>query len=213
MAIDLDRTALLLIDIQKAFDDTLYWGPRSNPQFETNITNLLEKFRAARQISASGKKPLIIHVHHISENPESPLRPGAPGVAFQDYALPDKSSFEVVISKTVNSAFIGTPLEAILREHKIRRLYVAGLTTDHCVSTSVRMAGNLKVTDVFDADGKTQEEGDGTFLVEDATAAHAKGGFDAELVHAVHAESLKEFATVVKTSEVIESLESIYPTI
>jgi len=115
-----------------------------------------------------------------------------------------------VLSKTVKSALIGTPLEEILRKHKTRRLYVVGLTTDHCVSTTVRIAGNLKVTDWVDENGK-RREGDGTFLVEDATAAHAKGGFDAELVHAVHAESLKEFATVVKTDDLVEFLLSIYP--
>lgn len=115
-----------------------------------------------------------------------------------------------MLSKTVKSALIGTPLEEILRKHKTRRLYVVGLTTDHCVSTTVRIAGNLKVTDWVDENGK-RREGDGTFLVEDATAAHAKGGFDAELVHAVHAESLKEFATVVKTDDLVEFLLSIYP--
>lgn len=109
------------------------------------------------------------------------------------------------MSKTVNSCFIGTELEATLRKHEIRRLYVLGLTTDHCVSTTVRMAGNLKVTDWTDENGQ-QQKGDGTFFVTDATGAHAKGGFDAELVHAVHAESLKEFATVVTTSEVLEWL-------
>jgi hypothetical protein len=73
------------------------------------------------------------------------------------------------------------------------------------VSTTVRMAGNLKVTDWVDGDGE-RRGGDGTFLVEDATAAYAKGGFDADLVHAVHAESLKEFATVIKTDDLLKSL-------
>lgn len=70
------------------------------------------------------------------------------------------------------------------------------------------MAANLKVTDWVDADGE-RKKGDGVFLVTDTTAAHAKGGFDADLVHAVHAESLKEFASVVTTTEVLESLKGL----
>ena len=50
---------------------------------------------------------------------------------------------ETECSKTVNSAFIGTGLEAYRHERAIDSLVVVGLTTDHCVSTSVRTAGNL----------------------------------------------------------------------
>ena len=152
----------------------------------------------------SGKRPLIVHVYHKSETLHSPLHPNSSGVAFQEYAQPEVLR-EVVISKNVNSAFIGTCLEEVLRKHEIRRLYVIGLTTDHCVSTTVRMAGNLKVTDWIDGNGDRQS-GEGAFLVEDATAAYAKGGFDAEVVHAVNAESLREFATVLQTKALLEDL-------
>ena len=181
------------------------FSSRSNPDFEENVKTIIKHFRKLRAIS--GQQPLIIHVYHESTDPQSPLHAGSPGVAFQDYARPEGPD-EIVISKTVNSAFIGTSLEETLRKHSIRRLYVVGLTTDHCVSTTVRMAGNLKVTDWVDGNGDTHQ-GEGTFLVEDATAAHAKGGFDAGLVHAVHAESLKEFAEVIKTSELLDNLAGL----
>jgi isochorismate hydrolase len=48
-----------------------------------------------------------------------------------------------VFRKHVNSAFIGTGLEAYLQTQGIRDLVLVGLTTDHCVSTSARMAANL----------------------------------------------------------------------
>ena len=171
---------------------------RSNPRFEDNVTKILTTFREAKD--KSGKRPLIIHVYHESQMPDSPLHKSSPGIAFQEYTLPNEPS-ELVIRKTVNSSFIGTPLESILRQHGICQLFIAGLTTDHCVSTTVRMAGNLGVTKSDDP-----EPDDGVYLVQDATAAHAKGGFDAELVHAVHVESLKEFANVVTTHDVVKMI-------
>jgi nicotinamidase-related amidase len=123
--------------------------------------------------------------------------------------------------KHVNSAFIGTGLECYLKEHGIRQLIVAGITTDHCVSTSVRMAANLGVVDLY-PEGKPVLNGDGSqgkavpvdegriVLVGDATATWAKGGFDAETVHAVTLASLDgEFADVMATEQVIASLEAL----
>lgn len=95
----------------------------------------------------------------------------------------------------MNSAFIGTNLEEVLREHGTQVLYVAGLSTDHCVSTTTRMAGNL---------GVCGEKGE-VVLVQDATAAWKKSeeGFEAEVVHAVNVESLKEFASVKNVKDVV----------
>ena len=90
----------------------------------------------------------------------------------------------------MNSAFIGTNLKEQLENDKITKLVIVGLTTDHCVSTTTRMAGNFG----FD-----------TFLVSDATATFNKKGingqyFSAELIHETALASLnREFATVVST--------------
>jgi nicotinamidase-related amidase len=104
---------------------------------------------------------------------------------------------EPVIKKNVNSAFIGTDLKEQLDRAGIKKVVLAGLTTDHCVSTTTRMAGNY---------------GYDTFLVSDATATFDKTGVDgqkysAELIHETALASLhNEFATVVKAEELISSL-------
>lgn len=53
---------------------------------------------------------------------------------------------EPVITKTVNSAFIGTDLKKRMDDACITTLLVAGITTNHCVFTTVRMAGNYGFT-------------------------------------------------------------------
>ena len=63
---------------------------------------------------------------------------------------------EVIITKKVNSCFIGTNLEKLLKVNEISTVVITGLTTPHCVSTTTRMSGNLG----FD-----------TYLISDATAS------------------------------------------
>lgn len=206
-------TAILLIDIQKAFTHPALRGSeRSTPDFETNIAKIIQAARAynnGRPEPASGPvtHPIyIIHIHHQSTNPDSAFHPSAklPGtdtfnVESMDCATP--LSPEPVITKNVNSAFIGTDLEARLRALNVRQLVFAGLTTDHCVSTTARMAENLRVL------GEASIDGDGIFVLQDGTATYAKGGFDAETVHAVNLASLNgEFATVVSTKSAVEAL-------
>ena len=181
-------TAFLLIDVQKAFNHKS-WGKRNNPAAENNITALLTKFRE--------KKFLIIHVQHTSKKSASLFHLSQNGVKFMDFALPKDS--EKVFQKKVNSAFIGTNLNEFLKLKKINSLVVVGFTSDHCVSTSVRMASNL---------------GFQVFLVSDATATFNRIkndiNYEAETIHEINLVSLhREFATVLATKDVIEQLEQL----
>lgn len=178
--------ALLIIDVQQGFDEPS-WGPRNNPQAEAKIARLL----AASRKSC---RP-VLHVFHDSLSPTSPLRPGAPGNAPKPEVMPLDG--EPIYRKSVNSSFIGTSLEADLRAAQISTLIVVGLTTNHCVSTTVRMAGNL---------------GFETYLVSDATATFDRLGIDgrmrpAEEVHVAALSDLQdEFATIIDTDTVLKAI-------
>jgi nicotinamidase-related amidase len=174
--------ALLVVDVQQGFDEyERRIGGRNNPDAETRIARVIAAFRRA------GKT--VIHVHHASLEPDSPLRADSNGYAVKPEAqpLPD----ERVIVKHVNSAFIGTNLETVLRGNGIERAVIVGATTDHCCSTTARMAANLGFAVQF---------------VEDAVWTLDKTGADgrryaAQLVHDVNIASLNgEFAEIVTTN-------------
>jgi len=178
--------ALVIIDVQKGFRDP-FWGARNNPNAEANISRILTAWRETR-------RP-VYHIQHLSRVPGIPLSRGAPGVEFMEEAKPLPS--EPVIQKEVNSAFIGTDLEIQLRGKGIKTLIFSGLTTDHYVSTSVRMAANLGFT---------------CFVVSDATATFDRSGpgrekYRAEDVHRMNLASLHdEFGTVLDTEELLQKL-------
>lgn len=177
--------ALILIDVQSGFDHPK-WGQRNNPQAEDNIAQILA---AWRQRSCP-----IFHIQHLSQEPDSPLRPDGPGCQIKEIVKPIER--EPVIQKQVNSAFIGTDLETRLRHQQCNRLVIVGLTTDHCVSTTVRMAGNL---------------GFETYVISDATATFDRIGpdghhYSAEDIHAISLASLhQEFATVIDTETLLRT--------
>ncbi len=181
-------TALLLIDIQKGMDELdFYGGNRNNLDAEQNAVKLLNVFRE--------KNLPIYHVQHSSKNPESPLHSSKLGFKIKDLVRPRTN--ELVFIKDVNSAFIGTDLEQRLKDDGIKTLVVTGLTTNHCISTSVRMAANLG----FDI-----------ILISDATAAFDMIGiggqkYDAELMHQTALASLKnEFAQIVTTEKLLSKI-------
>ena len=123
---------LLLIDMQQAVDHPS-WGPRNNPQAEQTCAKLLAVWRE--------RGLPILHIRHDSTEPDSTYRPGQAGHAFKPETRPLPG--ERVIAKQTNSAFIGTDLEALLRENGWLELVVAGVSTSDSVEATVRMAGNL----------------------------------------------------------------------
>jgi nicotinamidase-related amidase len=179
-----NNTALIIIDAQKGFHDPV-WGKRNNPHAEENIKLLLQFFR---DISFP-----IIHIQHLSIESNSPLRQGQIGAEFIDGLEPRYG--ERIFQKTVNSAFIGTDLDEYLMRQKIKFLIIVGFTSDHCVSTSTRMASNL---------------GFSPTIISDATVAFERSSpagkiLDPDLVHEVSLASLsKEFATIQSTNDVMK---------
>jgi nicotinamidase-related amidase len=188
MALVPGKAALILIDVQQAFVEREMAGERrNNRQALANIGRLLAAFR--------DRDMAIFHIRHASTEPDSRLRPDRSG--YQPIAEAHEAEGEPVLVKKVNSAFIGTDLEKRLREAGHETLVIAGITTNHCVETTTRMAGNLG----FDAS-----------LFADAFYTFDRIGFDgrAESAEAIHLMTLSnlngEFATIETTDAVLARL-------
>ncbi|WP_405832785.1 MULTISPECIES: cysteine hydrolase family protein [unclassified Streptomyces] len=175
------NSALLVIDVQKGFDEESFWGPRNNPAAEDNIAALMDAWQAAG-------RPVVL-VRHASVQPGSVLAADHPGYAFKDL-VEKRSEGALVVTKTVNSAFYGTPdLADWLTAQGIGQLVVVGIQTNMCVETTARMAGNLgydvlvplDATHTFDLAGPA-----GLSLTADelatATAVNLQGGCFARVV-------------------------------
>src|SRR5690606_23655631 len=158
------KPALLLIDIQKAFLDQEYWGGnRNNKDAEVVCAKILHKWREL-------DLPLF-HIRHSSTNLNSKLNQSNKGFEFNENVFPIEN--EPIITKKVNSAFIGTDLKEQIDKLNINTLVIIGITTNHCVSTTTRMAGNF---------------GYEVYLISDATAAFDRIGingekYDSETIH------------------------------
>lgn len=181
-----NNQALVIIDVQKAFNDKK-WGERNNPHAEENIHKILTLWRE------NGWQ--VIHIQHMSDNPRSVFHPENEGFAIKELVAPLED--EIVITKKVNSSFIGTHLEEFLKANDLTQVVITGLTTPHCVSTTTRMSGNLG----FD-----------TYLISDATAAFGMTDqneiyYDAETLHTISLATLHdEFATVLTTEQLLTKI-------
>ncbi len=158
---DPDRSALLVIDMQKYFTQEsggafLHASAAVLPR----IIMLIEEFRRRRL-------PVIFtrHVHEPgSENDgimaawwRELIMNGIPGSALDDRVGPGKD--EIVIEKNRYSAFFETGLEKLLRSMKTDTLAITGVMTNLCCESTARDAffRNFKVFFPMDATAAIDE--------------------------------------------------------
>jgi len=176
----------MLIDLQNAIEHPS-WGRRNNPDAEEQIAKLLATWRVAGMP--------IIHVKHMSTDPDSHYQPEQTGNDFRDFVKPE--SGEEVVEKDTNSAFVRTDLEQRLRERGINDIVIAGVITNNSVEATARTAGNL---------------GFRAIVVSDATytfgkADYARNWRTAQEVHDMSLANLAgEYAEILDSPEILRLL-------
>ncbi|MFE5593394.1 cysteine hydrolase family protein [Streptomyces sp. NPDC056549] len=142
-----ENAALVVVDVQKGFEQE-FWGRRDNPGAEGNIAALIDAWQETR-------RP-VVFVRHDSSQAGSPLAPGTEGNAFKEFVEERRgkgSGPELLVTKSVNSAFYGEPdLDAWLRGAGVSQFVVVGIQTNMCNETTARMGGNLGYDVLFALD-------------------------------------------------------------
>ena len=181
-------TALVVIDVQEAFDDPR-WGRRNNRDADRNIANLVDAF---------GNAGLpVVFVQHRSGKPGSLFHPDNPGHALKDYLR--ASAPDLLVTKTVHSSFHGAPdLHRWLAANGIGTLVISGITTNHCCETTARVAADLGYDVLFALDATH------TF---DRTAPEGHVVAAEELAGTTATNLDREFATVVSTQHVVDLVQ------
>ena len=139
----MSRTALLVIDVQRAFFDgdaipAVHDGERV-------LARIGDVVRRARTAGVP-----VVYVQHAGGRGH-PFKEGAKGWQIHPEVQPQKG--DVVVAKTTSDSFYGTRLKADLRALDVERLIVMGNQTEFCIDTTCRRAHSLgyKVTLLTDA--------------------------------------------------------------
>jgi len=173
LSVDLDQTALIIIDMQRDFLEPGGFGETLG----NDVSLLAAAIAPCRTVleAARSAKMLVIHTREghrpdLSDAPKAKIERGAPSLRIGApgpmgrilvrgepghdiipalYPIPG----EPVIDKPGKGAFYQTDLDLLLHNRGIENLLVCGVTTEVCVNTTVREANDRGYRCIVVADG------------------------------------------------------------
>ena len=127
----IDRSALLVIDVQNSFKVSPRWERRGNPDFESNVSALVGAWREA-------SLP-VVFVLHTDE--DEGFQTTSRHFRLMDFLT--HSDGDSLLIKNTRNAFTSTDLQPRLEALGVKRLVITGIQTEQCCETTARLAADL----------------------------------------------------------------------
>jgi len=185
----IDRSALLVIDVQDSFKATSRWERRGNPDFERNVAALVDAWREA-------SLP-VIFVLHTDDDPG--FETTSPHFRLMDFLT--RRDGEPLLIKNTRNAFTSTDLQQRLEALGVTRVVITGIQTEQCCETTTRVAADLG----YDADFVT--EATQSFPIVNAETGEEL--LPDEIFHRTEFVLRKRFARIAKVSDLVAELSEV----
>jgi nicotinamidase-related amidase len=190
--VPIERSALLVVDVQDSFRATPRWERRSSTAFEENVDRLVKAYRQAGL-------PVLFFLHTDADEGFSTE---SPWFKLMDFLSPQAG--EPVLTKTTRNAFTSTNLQALLEARGVRRLAIVGIQTEQCCETTARLAADLG----YDVDFVL--EGTLTFPIADPASGDELS--TAEILRRTAFVLQRRFARLPSVADLERELEQLRPT-
>ncbi len=188
--VPLSQSALLVVDVQDSFRAAPKWRRRSNTNLESNVSALVDAYRAARL-------PVIFFLH---TDGDPGFEQDSPHFKLMDFLEPRQD--EPVIVKDTRNCFTSTNLEARLLRTSTRRVAITGIQMEQCCETTARVAADLGYAVDFVLDGTM------TFPIADPRDSRVELGVEAITERTVFA--LRDrFARITSTEDLLGELAEL----
>ena len=150
------KMALLIIDLQKAYENTAT---------KESMANACEYINATIPLFRKNSLP-IIWIQHKDEYDGA--IPGKPGFEYIDKLKPEKNDYR--ITKEYNNSFNKTKLYEILNENRIDTVVITGFCAEYCILSTYRGALDLDLTPVIITNAIASGEKERIRFVEDISS-------------------------------------------
>lgn len=137
----MNKTALLVVDVQDSFKQRAVWDASDHERFSSNVGALIE--------TAREQGWQVVYVLH--NEAEGIFSPESGFVRLMDFI--QVKNGEQVFNKKVHNALTDSGLHDWLQQQGIEQLKVCGIRTEQCCETTTRVASDLgyQVDFVLDA--------------------------------------------------------------
>ncbi|WP_337064978.1 isochorismatase family protein [Rouxiella badensis] len=125
----MSHSALLIVDVQRSFEQKDFWQQEDFPAFRQALTRLID--------GCQSRNVPLVDIFHVSQGPFALESGFVTPMSFLSHEP------EVRIYKHVHNALTESGLDVWLRDRQINHLVISGMRTEQCCETTARVASDL----------------------------------------------------------------------